>query len=910
MAAHRCSRLAYRLLLRTYPREFRERFAADLQADFARLLERDGTLAAWRRLFVDLARSVPLTAGDALAEGERRARIAGPILPRGESIMRSVLFDLRHALRGLFKAPGFTIVTTATLALAIGANTATFSLVNAVLLRPIGYHDPGRLMLVFEAIPESGIERFGVAPADYVDLAAYQQSFESMAAYRTRSVELSGGADPEQVAVAEVSTSLFDVLGVGAGLGRAFRAGDPDDEAAVAVISDRLSQRRFGGRSPIGERLVLDRRAFTVVGVMPPQFEFPRRGAALNAEPADVWLPLVFNPFERQARGMMYNNSVIARLRPGVSPAQAAADTSALARRIQDNYPASLRSAFTLTIGVTPLADEITGPVRRPLLILLGAVGIVLLVACANLASIVLSRSVARQRDIGVRAALGAGRLRLFQILLLEGLLLAAAGGAVGLVLGYWVLRGIPHVVATAVPGATDIAVDWRVLVFTSAVSLGCAVLFALVPLTGGLGRNLHDLLREGSGRATGSRTEQRVQAVMVVTSVALAFVLLVSAGLLMRSFTRLIAADAGPPADNVLTLEVRLPPGGYRDAARIRSFYGSLHERLLASAGVRAASLSTDLPLDGDGERRAFTPEQGMDSGQRPALAVTWVHGDFFSTFGIPLVRGRYFSTDEQRSNRSVAIVSARLADRYWPGEDPVGKRFKWGLADSPAPWQVVIGVAGDMVDGPPGSEPPTHIYVPYAEIPDAQLAAPLAGLFRRFIIAVRAETNPRALAGIVRGAVAALDPALATAQVRPFTELRHDRVAPQRFSTIVLSAFAGGTLLLAAIGLYGTLAFSISQRRREIGVRVALGAQRRDVLRSVVGRGMMLVAGGLVLGALGALGATRLLAAVLFDTRPHDPLVFGTVPIVLGAVGLIACYLPARGAADVDPLIAMRVD
>jgi predicted permease len=295
---------------------------------------------------------------------------------------------------------------------------------------------------------------------------------------------------------------------------------------------------------------------------------------------------------------------------------------------------------------------------------------------------------------------------------------------------------------------------------------------------------------------------------------------------------------------------------------------------------------------------------------GQRPALAVTWVHGDYFSTFGIPLVRGRRFSMDEQRSNRGVAIVSARLAERYWPGEDPIGRRFKWGLKDSPAPWQVIIGVAGDVVDGPPGSEPPTHIYVPYSEISDEQLAAPTAGLLRRFVVAVRAETNPRALAGTVRGAVAALDPALATAQVRPFTELRHDRVAPQRFSTIVLGAFAAGALLLAAIGLYGTLAFSISQRRREIGVRVALGAQRRDVLRSVVGRGMTLVAGGLVLGALGALAATRLLAAVLFDTRPHDPLVFGGVLILLGVVALIACYLPARRAADVDPLIAMRVD
>ncbi len=903
------SRAAYRFLLHAYPREFRQRFAPDLEADFILMIEARGRAHAWRRALGDFFRAVPLTTSDVMAERARMARVSGPIIPSGESFMRSMLFDLRHGVRALLKAPAFTGITLLTLALGIGANSAIFTLVNAVLLRPLGYHEPDRLMLLHEAIPESGVRRFDVSPPDYLDLVQYQQSFSAIGAYRTRTVEVSGGGEPEQVPGAELSASVFPVLGVAAAQGRIFLPDEDQRETNVAVISHGLWMRRFGGRSVLGDRLVVDRRPYTIVGVMPSTFEFPKRGARSNAEPADVWLPLIFNPFEKQARGMMYNHTVIGRLRDGMLPTRATADIAALGPRIQENYPARLRNAFTLTVGAVPLVDELSGQVRRPLLVLLAAVALVLLVACANVANLILSRSVARQREIGVRAALGAGRLRLFQVLLGEGLILAGVGGVLGLAIGYWALRAIPAVLTTSLPGVSDVQFDWRIVTFTGALSLGTAVLLGLVPFPAGVRRDLHGLLREGSARAIGGRRQHRLQAGLVITSVAFAFMLLVGAGLLIRSFQHLIATESGISAGRVLSMQVRLPVMGYSEAHRIRSFYRTLEETLRAIPGVRRAAISTDLPLDGDGERRVFTPENSTQ-GLPPSVAVTWVHGDYFGTFGIPLIRGRSFSSDEQRENRDVAIVSRRIAETYWPNQNPVGQRLKWGLPDSKAPWQTVVGVVGDVVDGPPGSQPVIHVYVPYTNVPDAALASPISGLLRRVVIAIDSEGDPYAFAGAARAAVAALDPALPVARVQSVPQLERDRTAPQRFSAVVLAGFGAGALLLAAIGLYGVLAFGVSQRRREIGVRLALGSPRGDVLRLIVREGMTLVAAGLVIGAVAAALTTGLLRALLFETNVHDPWTFVTVPLLLVVVALAASYLPARRAANLDPMIALRDD
>ncbi len=826
--------------------------------------------------------------------------------------MSSLLFDLRYAIRTLAKAPVFTTVTIVTLALGIGANSAIFSLVNVVMLRPLGYERPERLMLIHEGIPESGVPRIGVSPPDYVDLTQYQGSFTAIGVYRTRFLELSGAGEPDQIPGAQVSATVFPILGVNAAIGRTFVPADEESGEAVAILSHGLWQRRYGGREVLGQRVMLDRQPYTIVGVMPAAFQFPKRGPQLNGEPADVWVPLVFNPFERQARGMMYNHSVLGRLRDGMTIQQAAADTAALAPRIRQNYPAVLRnSSYSLLVTATPLTDEIAGQVRDPLLILLAAVGLVLLVACANVANLILSRAVSREREIGVRTALGAVGRRLFQMQLMESLLLTLAGGGLGLTVGYWSVRAMPAIIRSSLPGVSDVTLDLRVVAFTLALSALTAVFFSLVPIVSGQRRDLNDVLREGVARATGGRHQHRVQAGLVISSIALAFVLLVGAGLLIRSFNSLMSVDTGVHASNVLTMKVTLPPPGYSDPGRIRAFYRNLHEQLRATPGVRATSISTDLPLRGDGERRVFTPDRpGETAGLPPSIAVTWIYGDYFGAFGIPILRGRAFTADEEQQNRNVAIVSRALAERFWPGEDAIGKRLKWGVASSLFPWKTIVAVAGDVVDGRLGDDPIIHVYVPYAEVPDAALAGPVSGLLRQMTIASRSLVDAATLTGPTRAAVASLDPALAVSDVTTMTRVVDDASAPQRFSAIVLTTFAAGALLLAGIGLYGVLAFGVAQRTREIGVRLALGARRSEVIGLVVRQGMTLAAIGLVLGGVAGLAATRLMRSLLFDTNARDPWTFASVPVVIATVAFLACYLPARRASRVDPMAALRTE
>jgi putative ABC transport system permease protein len=904
---HRWSRLVFGVLLRLYPAEFRARFRRDLEADFTELLAQRGRRAAWSRALHDLAPSLRITHVDAQATAGRRLYTHRP----GDSVGASVLFDLRHAVRALARAPGFTAVVVLTLAMGIGANSAMFTLVNAALLRPLGFHEADRLMLIYEAIPARGVDRFGVSPPDYLDLRAMQMSFSAIGAYRVSPFELSGTETSERVAVAQVSGEVFPLLGVNATVGRTLTTNDDGANARVAVISHGLWQRRFASGDVLQQQITLDRQPYLIVGVMPAAFQFPKRGAELNGEPADVFVPLVFNPFERQARGMMYNYSVLARLKPGVSARQANADTSALALRIRDNYPAVVREAMqSLAITAVPLRDDLSGPVRTPLLILLAAVALVLLVACANVANLVLSRAVVRSREIGLRVALGAAQRRLVQMLLAESLLLAALAGGLGLLIGQWVLRTVPLALAASLPAVHDVTLDWRVVAFTFVISAATAGVFGLVPLAAGARRDVHDLLREGTARLTASARQHRVQAVCVVASVALALVLLAGAGLLVRSVNNLLALDTGVRADNVLTMKVALPYAGYNSGPVVRNFLRALHERVSVLPGVRAAVLATDLPVTGEGERRAFTPEHGVDAANAPGVAVTWVYGDYFATYGVPIVRGRTFTPEEQTENRQVAVVSAGVAERFWPGQDPIGRRIKWGLPGSAAPWNEVIGIAGDVIDGPITSTPIIHVYVPYADVPDAALGAPVGGLLRQVTIGAHAETDAAALTSSVRAAVASLDRSLALTDVTTMEDVVREVTAPQRFSAAVMALFAAGALLMAGIGLYGVLAFTVAQRTREMGVRLALGARAGEVLRLVIREGMTLAAVGLVCGLAGAVAAVRLLSAQLFRTEVYDPVTFVAAPLVLALAALLACYVPARRAATVDPIAALRAE
>ena len=905
------SRAIYRGLLCLYPHEFRARFGSDLQADFADLLHARGTMGTWLRVVPDLCRSLPLTHARARAS-RKRARATAY---HGETAMGSLKADVRHAVRSLVKTPVFTAVTIVTLALGIGANSAIFSLVNAVLLRPLGYVEPERLMLIYEGFRGSSLGKIGVSPPDFIDLTTLQRSFSSIGAYRTQQYELSGAGEPEQIIGVRVSASVFPILGVRAAHGRTFLESEDQPGQEVAVLSYGLWQRRYGSDPhAVGRTVTLDRRPYTIVGVMPASFQFPKRGPQINGEPAQVWTPLALGPFERsqQARGMMYAHTVIGRLRGSLPAEQAMREAGALGPTLVRNYPAMLQGPIkSLMVTAAPLIGEIAGQVQRPLLILLGAVGLVLLVACANVANLVLSRAVTRQREISVRAALGAGRRRLLQMLLVEGLLLTAAGGALGLFIGNTVVRAMPDVITLALPGVQNVGLDGSVVLFTFALSALTAIIFGLLPLIVSERRDLADLLREGGARSIGGARQHRLQAMLVVSSVALAVVLLASAGLLMHSFTKLMAVDPGIRAPRVLTMQVRLPQAGYDSAAAVRSFYQGLHDRVGAIPSVRGASIQTDLPVKGDGERRGFTVDQAIDpSNATSSAAVTWTFGDYFRTFGVPIVKGRGFLPEEDLENRGMTIVSRALAERYWPGQDPIGKRLKWGVAASRGRWQTVVGVAGDVVDGKLDEPPIMHIYVPYSEAVDPALAVPMAGLMRRMTVAAVTDQDVATVVAPMRAAIAALDPALAVAEVTTMAQVMADASAPQRFSTLLLGAFASGALLLAAIGLYGMLAFGVTRRTREIGVRLALGATRGEVVGLVVRQGMILTLTGLGFGVVGALGAARLLRGLLYQTEPLDVVTFASVPGILAVVALLACYLPARRAARVEPMAALRAE
>jgi putative ABC transport system permease protein len=828
--------------------------------------------------------------------------------------MGTLVFDLRYALRGVARSPVFTLVTVGTLALGIGANSAIFSLVNAALLRPLGYADAERLMVLYESFPERNIVRWGFSPPDFEDLLRHQRLFSEVGAYRLRPFELSGGDAPEQVVAAQVTSAVFSLLGVPPTRGRILGPDDVSDQRVV-VLSHGLWQRRFGASDMLGKRVVLSRQPHTVVGVMPATFEFPKRGTLWNGEPADLWMPLVFNAGERQARGNYYNHSVIARLRDGVTPTRAMAEMPALARAIREQYPAPLQRNFasSLAIDLVPYVDDVSGQVRWPLLVLLAAVGLVLVVACANIANLMLSRAVAREREIGVRTALGAARGRLLQMLLTENLFLALLAGGIGLFVGNGLVRALPAMIRTSLPGVSNVSLDFRVVGFALALALVTAVIFSIVPLVVGGRRNLNDVLREG-GTSAGSRRRHRLQAGLVVVSVSLAFVLLVGAGLLTRSMLRLLKVDSGVNTEGVVSMRVTLPFASYNNAATTRSFYWTLRERLAGIPGVRAGSISTDLPLDGDGERRVFTADSMDATDVSPTVAVTWVHGDYFVAFGIPIVRGRTFTEEELLQNRLTAVVSRGLAERYWPGEEAVGKRIRWGLAEV-APenpiWMTVVGISGDVVDGPPGSEPVMHIYVPFSEVVDPLFAGPIvSGFYRALTIAVRTDGDEALVLGPVRNAIAAVDPALAVTGIETLEQVAANAMAPRRFSAVVLASFAGGALLLAAIGLYGVLVLAVAQRTREIGIRLALGANAETLVRMVLRHGMVLTGVGLIAGGATSLASARLTRSLLYDTSIYDPWTFLAVLVLLPSVALVASYIPARRAARVDPLIALRVE
>jgi putative ABC transport system permease protein len=916
---------AYRALLVLLPAAFRARFADDLIADFAELLREQagrrpfaGRAHCWLEILADLAAAAPRERWRAWRSPyDVRRRIAVPGRePSRRTIVHSILFDLRHAVRALRRAPVFSIVTVTILALGIGANTAIFTLVRAVLLRPLPFAQPERLVLMHESMPAMNFDLFPFSAPDYLDLERQQQVFSSLGVFGTERVELSGVETPETVDSAKMSASLFATLGVEPALGRVWTAEEDPPGHDVVVLDYRFWQERFAG-SPdvVGTTVRVDRDPYTVIGVMPASFTFPPRGLAASGRPANLFTPTAWEPFQLENRGMMHNLSAIGRLADDVTLEQARANLDTVAERILEAY-GPLGASVELSISSTPLREAVVGEVRTPLLLLLGAVGLVLLVVAANVANLTLSRAAARQPEMAVRAAIGAGRGRLVQGLLLESLLLATIGAAIGVALAQLAVRATLRLLPGAIPFSERVALDLPVLLFTLVLTVATAALCGAAPLFASGNRRLEALLRSAvgaAGRSTGSAARQRLQRALVVATVALALVLLVGAGLLARSFDRLVGTEAGFDGDRVLTMALTLPPEAYPEADGVYAFARALRERVSALPAVEHAALTTALPLTAT-ERRALLPESAIDSTAiRPSVTVTWIDGPFFRALGIQLEKGSLFDGTERADSEPVVLVNSAMAQRIWPGEDPLGQRLRWGVEGDSSPWLTVIGVVADVNDAPLGSEPNPHVYVPYQQFSrfELDMAKSISSPWgRQFQLVVASSTDPTALINPVLAEVRELDRSLPVSEVRTMRQIVGEGVAPQRASAALIVAFAVIALVLAGVGLYGVLAYAVTQRRREIGVRVALGAERSSVVAMIVRQGLALVGLGLLGGLVAALGLARLMSTVLYQTSAWDPAAFAAAAAVLLLAALLACWLPARRASRLDPVTALRAE
>jgi predicted permease len=898
-------------LVRLYPRGYRERHAAELASAMHACIDRErqrGVNASVTtvRLALDAVSASILVRRDL-----RRSRRLLPTL-HGDSLMQSLLHEIRYSIRLLARAPLFGALVIGTLALAIGANTAIFSVVNGVLLRSLPYESPERLVLLNKGVNFQ--ETFGFSAPDFVAFRERARSYDGLAAYRTGEFELSGVATPERIKAAKISASLIDVLGVQPALGRGFTAEEDEGRQAVAILSDALWRRSFGSDpSVVGKAVMLDRRAYTIVGVMPARAPFPSSGPRLNNVPAAVFVPISFTAGELRAFGSNYNKTVVARLKPGVSIEQARAEAAAISRQIgADVYPAELRDlGSNLATTVTSMQEEVVGNVRRILYVLLGAVGVVLLIACADIACLMLTRAAGRERELAIRTALGADRGRVMRLVLMETGVLAVAGAAVGVALAWWGQRALLAAAPIDIPRAQEIGFDVRVLAFTLTVSIAAALLTGVLPAWEASRRDSNTALKEGgrTGSAGGVR-QRRIFAGLVTLQFACAVVLLAAGGLLIQSFVRLMAVDPGIKTDHVMSAATSLPASSYRTAADVRSFYGRLLDGARNLPGVTAVGASTELPLTVH-ERRVFTLENPPAAAANlpRATAHDVVLGQYFEAIGARVVSGRPFSDSDTLTSEPVVIVNETLARRYWLGEDPVGRRLAWGNPNNHGPWMRVIGVIADIKQTGLAAATEPQTWQPWVQLPDQLLASNVVS-FRSLRLMVRSQGPPAALVPAIRDQVRALDPALPVSDVQTLDDIVAASGGPQRFNAALLGGFAGIALLLAALGVGGVLAITVSRRTQEIGVRLALGADAGAVVLMVIRQGMTLVAAGLVIGLPLAFAATRLLKSLLFETTPHDPVAFTGATVVLCAVACAACAAPAIRASRVSPMRALRLD
>ncbi|HEX8161806.1 MAG TPA: ABC transporter permease [Pyrinomonadaceae bacterium] len=828
--------------------------------------------------------------------------------------MKTLLQDLRYGLRILVRNPIFAVASITALALGVGAISTIFSVVNSVLLRPLPYADPERLVMVWDTNARQGWEKFAVSPANFRAYRERSQSFAGIAAFQYQGFNVAGAGNPERLQGALVSASLFPTLGVRPVVGRPF--GEEEDRPGanrVVVISHGLWQRRFGADPNVaGKTLLLDNEGYMVVGVMPPDFQIVRGGdmpAGFEfSSSTELWVPLGLAPGDPMENRHFLH--LLARLKPGVAQAQAQAEMENIARRLAEENPEWNKDYGVLLVG---LREQVVGKVRPSLYLLLGAVAFVLLIACANVANLLLSRAVVRRNEIAVRMALGASRSRLVRQLLTESVLLFVVGGGLGLLFAYAGLKLLVAFNADSLPRATEIGLDWRVLGFALLVSLVTGLAFGLAPSLQGSKQDTSASLKESGGRgATG--TGLRTQNVLIVAEVALAVTLLIGAGLMIKSFLQLGKVGPGFDPDRVLTMQIALPETKYPTGDKVVAFYRQLLERVAALPGVRSADVVSTLPLGGLDRVLPFTIEGRPAESPGDFLSVSYsiVSPTYFATMGIPVLKGRAF-TDQDRGPTVVSlddlekmtgnmIIDEAMARRYWPNEEPVGKRLK--IVNGPT--FEIVGVVGGVRAAALDAEPKPRAYLPYLQMPAPMMAV----LGRPVTLAVRTSADPAGLVSPVRDEVLAVDKDQPVARVRTMNQVVSESVAGRRFNMILLGVFAVIALVLAALGIYSIISYSVNQRTHEIGIRMALGAQRADILRLVVGQALKLTLTGLVIGLLAAFALTRLMSGLLFEVSTTDLMTFLAAPLFLAAVAVVASYSPALRAAKVEPMIALRHD
>ena len=809
----------------------------------------------------------------------------------------SVITDVRFALRSLRKAPAFTAVAVFTLAVGIGANTAIFSLVDAILLRGLPYPDADRVVVLIGNVQRAVVERRGGSYPDYLDWRAQATHFEDMAAYDGISATLMDGADPERITIEAVSAPYFDVLGVTPAAGRSFR---PDEDLVagrnpVTVLSHGLWQRKFGSDpAVIGRTVRLGTTSYEVIGIMP-------RGFAGLTDQAELWIPFTMGGFPFESRGSRWLQA-IGRLAPDVSVERAQAELDMISRRLEQAHPETNEKRG---VEVSPLSVEAFGQIQPAVLALMAAVGFVLLIACANVANLLVSRSEARQQEIAIRTALGAGRLRLLRQLITESLVLAALGGLAGLGLAHLAVRLLLVSSPVTLPSFVEPSLDRSVLLFTAAVALTCGLVLGVAPaLHSRLGRLGHAL--KGSGRGSSS-SSSRVRSVLVITEVTLAVVLVIAAGLMIRTFRNITAVDPGFDAGTLLTLNVSAPrgqaaPGTTPDAPPppFVVSWRELLERLTAVPGVESVSLASDLPLQGGGSAIFYSAEGDTTTGaeSRPRAYVHRVTPGFFATMGTPLIHGRTFESSELRPDSPAVIVSEALVRRFWPGLDPIGRRIKPGAADSSALWLTIVGVVPDVkyraLPDNPTQDP--DLYFPYVE----------RGVHA---VMVRTDVDPASASSSIRHAIRELSGQTVVYNVAPMRELVAFWTSRSRFTSWLMGVFAGTALLLAVVGIYGVMSYLVAQRTREFGIRLALGARPAEMIRVVMRQGAQLIAVGLVLGAVAAFGLSRWIETLLFGVSTTSASAFAPI-VLLAAVALLACAVPALRATRINPVEALRAD